>query len=480
MNHDKLYIAATKANEVVCFNRAWERIAAWTLPGEQDSAHLNSLAVYKDRLVASIFGRFTKHEEYKLGTSGLGEIIDIKTGETLINGLSQPHSLTVHNNLLYFCNSQEKKFCIYNGDQILGTVMLPGYCRGVAVGHNHIYVGISLSRNISSSEHEVSTGMIAVIDRTSLQCIGLTPIPFSEIYDIKIVSRFEGLLSVFVANSQKDEKLHSNLPGKKQNGTKGKQNYIYPYWLSDEALTLGGVEFFLTTDIKALHESHSTRDRFLLGKHRVMVEDLLVLREQEDIKRIVDIGIFKGGSVALYALLFSPEKMVGIEYAASPEKSLEKFIEQRSLQNQVRTYYGTNQADTARLRKIVESEFGDEPLDLIVDDASHLYNETRASFEALFPLLRPGGIYIIEDWGWAHWQGDLWQKSKIFAAQMPSLTNLLVEISMLCASRPDLVANVQIEASVIKIRRGCAILPGNRFKLKDECLNRGKPFVPIF
>ena len=39
-----------------------------------------------------------------------------------------------------------------------------------------------------------------------------------------------------------------------------------------------------------------------------------------------------------------------------------------------------------------------EPLDLVIDDASHLYGPTMASFEVLFPRLRPGGLYVIEDW----------------------------------------------------------------------------------
>jgi hypothetical protein len=43
------------------------------------------------------------------------------------------------------------------------------------------------------------------------------------------------------------------------------------------------------------------------------------------------------------------------------------------------------------------------PLDLVIDDASHIYGPTKASFQALFPLLRPGGLYLIEDWAWAHW-----------------------------------------------------------------------------
>ena len=64
-------------------------------------------------------------------------------------------------------------------------------------------------------------------------------------------------------------------------------------------------------------------------------------------------------------------------------------------------HFATSQCDGEMLRQIVLSELADE-LDLVVDDASHTYEETKTSFELLFPLLSPGGIYVIEDWSWAH------------------------------------------------------------------------------
>jgi hypothetical protein len=43
-------------------------------------------------------------------------------------------------------------------------------------------------------------------------------------------------------------------------------------------------------------------------------------------------------------------------------------------------------------------EFGQDPLDLVIDDASHLYGPSLATFETLFPALREGGLYVLEDW----------------------------------------------------------------------------------
>ena len=37
------------------------------------------------------------------------------------------------------------------------------------------------------------------------------------------------------------------------------------------------------------------------------------------------------------------------------------------------------------------------PFDLIIDDGSHIASHTLTTFETLFPKLRPGGVYAIED-----------------------------------------------------------------------------------
>lgn len=44
---------------------------------------------------------------------------------------------------------------------------------------------------------------------------------------------------------------------------------------------------------------------------------------------------------------------------------------------------------------ILRYTFG--PLDIIIDDASHMNGLTIESFKILFPHLKPGGIYVIED-----------------------------------------------------------------------------------
>jgi predicted O-methyltransferase YrrM len=250
-------------------------------------------------------------------------------------------------------------------------------------------------------------------------------------------------------------------------------------WINDWRFRISGAEFVMTTDQHDLHKIQSSEESFLLGKNRQMVEDVVKLRDASSIKNIVDIGIFKGGSVALYALVFEPKKLVAIEYKSDRVGPLDGFVSNRGLEQIVKSYYGTDQSDTPRVSEIMKSEFSGQAIDLVVDDASHLYPQTRESFQTLFPALRPGGVYIIEDWGWAHWAGDIWQKSEAFPADAPSLTNMLIEIAMLCASRPDIVAGMEIQQSVIKVIRGPAKIGLGNLQLDKECLNRGRVFAPV-
>ena len=49
------------------------------------------------------------------------------------------------------------------------------------------------------------------------------------------------------------------------------------------------------------------------------------------------------------------------------------------------------------------------PFDIIIDDGSHISHHIIASFRALFPHVRPGGLYVVEDLAssyWPTWGGD--------------------------------------------------------------------------
>lgn len=250
-------------------------------------------------------------------------------------------------------------------------------------------------------------------------------------------------------------------------------------WVTDKLVRLGGIEFYLSTGSEEWHTHQSRPDHFLLGKDRWMVDDVAALRERESISRILEVGIFKGGSTALYAKLFDPEKLIAVELDVTPVAALTDFIRDHGFEGRIKPYYGVNQADRQAMGRILAADFPARDIDLIVDDASHLYHETRATFNLTLPYLRPDGLYLIEDWGWAHWQGDVWQKSQAFPQFLPAMSNLLIELFMLCASRPDIVKNLFVTRETIVLRRGAAALEPGVFDVGKYYLSRDRWFKPV-
>lgn len=61
-----------------------------------------------------------------------------------------------------------------------------------------------------------------------------------------------------------------------------------------------------------------------------------------------------------------------------------------------------DQSSPAALAEIDE-QYG--PFDIIIDDGSHVNAHVRTSFEVLFPRLRSGGLYVVEDLYTSFWPG---------------------------------------------------------------------------
>ncbi|HSV20822.1 MAG TPA: class I SAM-dependent methyltransferase [Casimicrobiaceae bacterium] len=245
-------------------------------------------------------------------------------------------------------------------------------------------------------------------------------------------------------------------------------------WIGDTLLDYGHVQVELCVP-PALYERQSADGRFVLGKSHDMVETLARMVADRPVERIFDVGVYKGGSIVLLYEGLHPQRLVGIDWNPGMPNALPEYCRHPDRKDAIGIYLGVNQSDQAALGAICDTEF-DGPLDLVIDDASHFYFETRETFRALFPRLREGGLYVIEDWGWAHWPGDHWQKDRggeTFRNQ-PPLSNLLIELMLMCASKPGLVRNVTFNPTVIYVERGSVPMqPG--FEPREVYQNRGDP-----
>ncbi len=198
-------------------------------------------------------------------------------------------------------------------------------------------------------------------------------------------------------------------------------------------------------------------------------------RAHRRIDNMVEFGIFKGGSVALYDCPFAPRRLVGVDIQDDRVEALDQYLERRGAADRIHLYYETDQADRHALEAIARESFQDRSLDLVVDDGSHQYEPTKAALNVFLPLLRPGGIYLIEDWAWAHWRGDpefqktVGSDSVRYTSQERPMTKLICEAAILAACRPDVISDVLIDSSRAFVTRGPQVTVDRDFDITKAC-----------
>jgi Methyltransferase domain len=185
-------------------------------------------------------------------------------------------------------------------------------------------------------------------------------------------------------------------------------------------------------------------------------------------QRMIEIGIHDGGSTVYWQHRHDPARLVAFDIL--PEAPhFTRYLARNKLSDTVRVHLGVDQADRERMRTAIEGDFAGEPVDVIIDDASHQYASTKAAFEIAFPYLRAGGAYIIEDWAWGHtrdWPADAW-------ADQPLMSPLLCELMLVCGHRSGVIDKVEIDSRFVVVWRGSAELPKDRFRLADHYVARG-------
>jgi hypothetical protein len=107
---------------------------------------------------------------------------------------------------------------------------------------------------------------------------------------------------------------------------------------------------------------------------------------------VLEIGISGGGSLELWQRYFGPKaRIVGMDI--NPDcKRFEK--------PGIKVYIGS-QADPAYLEKLA-AEIG--PIDILIDDGSHVFKHQLVTFRTLFKHIREDGLYVCEDLHTSYWE----------------------------------------------------------------------------
>lgn len=219
----------------------------------------------------------------------------------------------------------------------------------------------------------------------------------------------------------------------------------------------------------------------LVQKDRWMIDRYSELADEFSGSNVVELGLYDGGSTIFLDALLAPRRLLAIELAATPLVQLDSYIQRRERRDAVVQALGVDQADVAALRMLIDECFSDQPLDLVIDDASHLYGPTVSSFRLLFPCLRPGGLFIVEDWSHEHeFERGLVQfiadgkidpdEFRVVAAGHESvvpLGQLALELTALVAAGSDVISDIRLRRGWMEVRRGPADLDPATFDHRE-------------
>src|SRR2546427_575258 len=240
---------------------------------------------------------------------------------------------------------------------------------------------------------------------------------------------------------------------------------------------LGGENFVIDMSRKK-DRRPSTSEAFTIVKNEAYLRFYELLASTFSPRAILELGIFQGGSYVLLDKLLNPRRMSAVDISPRPVAPLLQYVADKEGRF---AHFFTSQSDRKILEHIVPNELADE-LDLVVDDASHTYEQTKASFEILFPLLKPGGIYAIEDWSWAH--SPNYQAPDAPFSKRHALSNLLFEQLMLMGST-FLISEIRVWKFLYLIHKANTALPApdegrnESGSIFEQILNRGREWSLI-
>jgi hypothetical protein len=112
-------------------------------------------------------------------------------------------------------------------------------------------------------------------------------------------------------------------------------------------------------------------------------------------------------------------------------------------------------------------EVAPEGFDVVIDDASHIASLTRASFWQIFGHhLRPGGLYVVEDWGTGYWgswpDGRRYRRRRHTAGMVGFVKELVDECGMADLTHAELGRPPQRQSQIEFMQ----VSPGQVFVVK--------------
>ena len=183
-------MVSTFTNEVIWVDRGADVTRRWSIPGEPDSGHVNSIFRRGDQLVVSLLGGSSRYGAYTaMVDEGRGLVVDVETGRVLASGLRSPHNPYRLGNSWLVCESgphRLSEFVPGSPVERRREIELAGWTRGLDVAEEVIFVGESAGRSFDGAP---ATSSVALVDRSTFSLRERWDVPCEQIYDVLVVPR---------------------------------------------------------------------------------------------------------------------------------------------------------------------------------------------------------------------------------------------------------------------------------------------------
>jgi hypothetical protein len=146
-----------------------------------DTWHVNSLVVVDGGLHVCAFGRFGRHKAWKTAPrKNVGFVLDLRTGDEVLAGLTHPHAPRRRRGHWYVCESTPGRLTELDaGGLVLRRAPIHRFTRGLALVGDWALVGGNAHR-----DHDDDRAEVVIVDLESFEVVERIPMPCLEIYDI--------------------------------------------------------------------------------------------------------------------------------------------------------------------------------------------------------------------------------------------------------------------------------------------------------
>lgn len=120
--------------------------------------------------------------------------------------------------------------------------------------------------------------------------------------------------------------------------------------------------------------------------------DKILAPYREAFTSILEIGVAQGQSIRMWTDYFTKSIIHGADISPASANCVD-------YSDRIK-FHLLDQRDRAQLKNLEQFS----PFDLIIDDGNHFWMEQILTFETLFPYVKSGGIYIVEDTTTSYWR----------------------------------------------------------------------------